>query len=723
MATLVNASSPSTSPPHEQPCSPTGGDDTGPGTTTADPSTHHHHHHHQHHHHHHQRQQSSDSNIQHLAQEVAAMTASPARSGATADTQADQHLSSTRREDITHTQVRGDPQARADTAAYPTHGADDAQATAYRLHHHANDNDDHNNDDNDDNDNTAMMDDDDEQDGYGEEDAPHTHAFPSYSGGGHYDPAQHNHEQQHASDSQLPWAAMMETSFDSIPPELRPFLTMADSLGGVVPLAQASLQHQYDHQYEREYPGHDDDHDHQEYADEHHGHDHNDHDDRDDRDDHEEHHYHHYHHRHHHHDDHPAHDNHDQSHPEQHQGTESMPFFPFSPSTDARDSHSQDAHSFDGTPPAYVSTSSSGQTTASVPSGAHVAFSPNLFPTLPTAQSVTGLVSTPHPPLLTLASNPLQGISVIPTMSVVTPSGTLLLHHQPGAPLIPGMATHGNLAQAMITNGAAVVPPGSGASLPPSLQPARRRPQQQQQRQRLRRQPPSSSSTSSSSASSVSSSRLHTAAATVQPAVEGAGIGVPDAAGGVDGDDEDGGGGFDGHVAATVASSHPTNHHRQQILAAPHLHQHQHHQPRKSELTATTTAMTAGASGGGVSRRRRRNIPRFVQPQRSEFESDAAFEAALERWKSYREKNNASVRKSRERARERDQLCRRVLRDTEQRRQQLVATATTLRSNLRLLLRAFHADTTLTPLEAAWVQTLVRSKDGLQLATEASLTS
>ena len=80
------------------------------------------------------------------------------------------------------------------------------------------------------------------------------------------------------------------------------------------------------------------------------------------------------------------------------------------------------------------------------------------------------------------------------------------------------------------------------------------------------------------------------------------------------------------------------------------------------------------------------------------------------------------MRKSRERARERELSNRKALREIEEQRESLVATVSNLRSNLRLLLRAFFESRALTPIETAWVQTIVRSNSGMDLAAEATLT-
>jgi cell division protein FtsB len=109
------------------------------------------------------------------------------------------------------------------------------------------------------------------------------------------------------------------------------------------------------------------------------------------------------------------------------------------------------------------------------------------------------------------------------------------------------------------------------------------------------------------------------------------------------------------------------------------------------------------------------------QPKRSDFASEEAFVAAWTQWREVREKNNAAVQRSREKAKLKKTQQRQALRAQEREFDALRQEVVVLRKNVSLLLKAVSQPALLTDIERAWVQTLSTSEGGGTLASQCSL--
>eukprot|EP00045_Choanoeca_perplexa_P003432 m.31131 g.31131 ORF g.31131 m.31131 type:complete len:323 (-) comp12037_c0_seq1:266-1234(-) len=123
---------------------------------------------------------------------------------------------------------------------------------------------------------------------------------------------------------------------------------------------------------------------------------------------------------------------------------------------------------------------------------------------------------------------------------------------------------------------------------------------------------------------------------------------------------------------------------------------------------------------------RRRGVVASInkrKPTREEFDSDVAFSQAWSEWRSVRQRNNAAVQRSREKAKAKKAIHRQFQRDKERKVAQLAMEAEMLRKNVDVLLKAVNDPSALTAIEQAWVQTLSHSNTGTVLASQCALYS
>ncbi|EGD73902.1 hypothetical protein PTSG_05597 [Salpingoeca rosetta] len=109
------------------------------------------------------------------------------------------------------------------------------------------------------------------------------------------------------------------------------------------------------------------------------------------------------------------------------------------------------------------------------------------------------------------------------------------------------------------------------------------------------------------------------------------------------------------------------------------------------------------------------------QPNREDFDTDDAFSAAWSEWRAIRERNNAAVHRSREKAKARKLLDKQALEEREREFQRLKTAVEMLNKNVQLLIKARRSPEQLTSLEEAWLQTLCHSDTGILLASQCAL--
>ncbi|EDQ91885.1 uncharacterized protein MONBRDRAFT_36000 [Monosiga brevicollis MX1] len=120
---------------------------------------------------------------------------------------------------------------------------------------------------------------------------------------------------------------------------------------------------------------------------------------------------------------------------------------------------------------------------------------------------------------------------------------------------------------------------------------------------------------------------------------------------------------------------------------------------------------------------KRKKLGSKRKPERDAFDSEEAFSLAWQEWRSVRQKNNAAVHKSRQKAKARRAVDRHAAREKERKAAQLAMEAEMLRKNVDVLIKAVRTPDTLTPIERAWVQTLSHSSTGPTLAGQCALYS
>lgn len=90
-------------------------------------------------------------------------------------------------------------------------------------------------------------------------------------------------------------------------------------------------------------------------------------------------------------------------------------------------------------------------------------------------------------------------------------------------------------------------------------------------------------------------------------------------------------------------------------------------------------------------------------------------------WREVREKNNAAVQRSREKAKQKKSAQRQALRAQEREHELLKQEAVLLRKNVDLLIKALAQPMQLNEIEKAWVHTLSTAEGGAALAGQCSI--
>jgi hypothetical protein len=131
-------------------------------------------------------------------------------------------------------------------------------------------------------------------------------------------------------------------------------------------------------------------------------------------------------------------------------------------------------------------------------------------------------------------------------------------------------------------------------------------------------------------------------------------------------------------------------------------------------VTTETPVPCAGKSKSTTNQpnksRRKREVKK-KQPDRANFASDQEYTVAWEAWRLARVKNNESVKRSREKARERSAESKKRLRSVEEQRRNLKSEAMFLERCLSVMTRAVHDRNSLSSREHQWLfEHLVKSR-------------